>query len=55
MEYLKKGDKIVTVDFLDRSEICKALDREGIKYRVHKGVIYITKGVMDKDAGLREH
>ena len=49
MEYLKKGDKIITQDFLDCHEICKNLDKEGVEYKVVKGVIVITKGVMDKE------
>lgn len=47
MEYLKKGDKIITQDFLDCHEICKNLDKEGVEYKVVKGVIEITKGVME--------
>ena len=48
MEYLKRGDQIVTTDALDMKHVCKHLDREGIEYRTEKNTIYITKGVPDR-------
>lgn len=48
MEYLKRGDQIVTTDALDMKQVCKHLDREGIEYRTEKNTIYITKGVPDR-------
>lgn len=48
MEYLKRGDQILTKDALDMKQVCKHLDREGIEYRTEKNTIYITKGVPDR-------
>jgi hypothetical protein len=48
MEYLKRGDQIVTTDALDMKQVCKHLDREGIEYETKKNTIYITKGVPDR-------